>query len=237
MKNDDILLEAEALAVEALTQVEALLASRIKRAVAEARRRGRAVEELHAVRADDLCWLDIVKLYEEFGLPVPDNSVGSQQEMLKNCERYIRCMTTEGGNWPTYRELAGALGETLQALNSVHLRSWEHSEEQEERCAVCRTVRRATILSRQVEENYRCESPPEEQDPSVISSHWTDRERLRVIYAEAVLLARAKILGTQNITQRIAYLAAHAPEFLEMNRETFRDALQYLEEHKANILK
>lgn len=58
----------------------------------------------HAQKADDRCIEDDDRLYATVGLPPCDRRVGSKEEMLANCARFIdrRC---EGGGWPSYREL------------------------------------------------------------------------------------------------------------------------------------
>ncbi len=59
---------------------------------------------VHAEHADDLCWLDIDKIFLAAGLPIPDRKVGDKNAMLKNCERFISEMC-KNGNWKSYAEL------------------------------------------------------------------------------------------------------------------------------------
>lgn len=64
-----------------------------------------AIEEHRSQKADDRCIEDDDRLYAALGDGIKcDRSVGSKEEMLKNCARFIerRC---EGGKWPTYAEL------------------------------------------------------------------------------------------------------------------------------------
>jgi hypothetical protein len=63
-----------------------------------------AIRQVHSQRADDLCWMDVDKIFVAAGLPVPDRRVGDKEAMLKNCRRYIDTMC-QGGGWPTYAEL------------------------------------------------------------------------------------------------------------------------------------
>lgn len=94
-------LRAERDALEAECQrLEGVLAE----ATAERDRLLAAVKEHHSQRADDRCVEDDDRLYAAAGLPPCDRRVGSKEEMLANCARFIerRC---EGGGWPSYREL------------------------------------------------------------------------------------------------------------------------------------
>lgn len=69
-----------------------------------------AIKLHHSQKADDRCIEDDDKLYEAAGLPKCDRRVGSKEEMLKNCARFIekRC---EEGKWPTYAELEANIKE------------------------------------------------------------------------------------------------------------------------------
>lgn len=78
-----------------------------------------AVRELHQQKADDLCWMDLNKLYAAAGLPPGDFRVGSKPAMLVNCERYVQQVCIEGGPWKSYAELE-AENEALKAeLNAL----------------------------------------------------------------------------------------------------------------------
>jgi hypothetical protein len=62
-------------------------------------------------KADDRCIEDDDRLYEVLGDGIKcDRRVGSKEEMLANCKRFIerRC---EGGGWPSYAELETKLRE------------------------------------------------------------------------------------------------------------------------------
>ena len=62
------------------------------------------IRDVHAQHADDLCWMDIDKIFAAAGLPVPDRSVGDQAAMLSNCHRFVYGMC-KGGKWRSYDEL------------------------------------------------------------------------------------------------------------------------------------
>jgi hypothetical protein len=65
----------------------------------------KAVEDHRAQKADDRCIEDDDRLYETLGDGIRcDRRVGSKEEMLKNCARFInrRC---QQGHWPTYAQL------------------------------------------------------------------------------------------------------------------------------------
>ena len=64
-----------------------------------------AVKEHHDQKADDRCWMDDNKLYEAAGLPPADYKVGCKEEMLRNCERYVKNRCEDGGPWKSYAEL------------------------------------------------------------------------------------------------------------------------------------
>ena len=69
----------------------------------------------HSQKADDRCVEDDDRLYEAAGLPPCDRRVGSKEEMIKNCIRFIerRC---KQGYWPTYAELENRLSKLRKAL-------------------------------------------------------------------------------------------------------------------------
>lgn len=62
------------------------------------------VVEVHSQRADDLCWMDLVKIFAAAGLPTPDCRVGDKFAMLNNCERFVGTLES-GGPWKSYAEL------------------------------------------------------------------------------------------------------------------------------------
>lgn len=62
------------------------------------------VRDVHAQRGDDVCWLDIDRIFTAAGLPVPDRAVGDKTAMLANCRRFIDVMCS-GGEWKTYADL------------------------------------------------------------------------------------------------------------------------------------
>ena len=70
-------------------------------------------------RADDRCVEDDDRLYEALGDGIKcDRRVGSKEDMLANCKRFIerRC---EGGHWPSYRELENQLIEYRLTLRAA----------------------------------------------------------------------------------------------------------------------
>lgn len=62
------------------------------------------IKDVHKQHADDVCWMDIDRIFVAAGLPVPDRKVGDQEAMLKNCARFIPIMC-QGGKWKSYVEL------------------------------------------------------------------------------------------------------------------------------------
>jgi hypothetical protein len=72
---------------------------------AEVDRLKAAIKNHRAQKADDRCIEDDDRLYAALGDGIKcDRQVGSKEDMLKNCARFIdrRC---EAGKWPTYAEL------------------------------------------------------------------------------------------------------------------------------------
>lgn len=63
-----------------------------------------AIAEHHNQKADDRCIEDDDRIYAAVGLPPCDRRVGSKEQMLANCARFIerRC---EAGGWKSYQEL------------------------------------------------------------------------------------------------------------------------------------
>lgn len=62
------------------------------------------IKDVHGQYADDLCWLDIDRIFTAACLPVPDRKVGDKAAMKRNCERFIDEMC-KGGSWKSYAEL------------------------------------------------------------------------------------------------------------------------------------
>lgn len=70
-----------------------------------------AIRSHRSQRADDRCIEDDDRLYAVLRDGIKcDRRVGSKEEMLANCKRFIerRC---EGGGWPTYAELEAKIQE------------------------------------------------------------------------------------------------------------------------------
>ncbi len=63
-----------------------------------------AIREHHSQKADDRCIFDDQQLYLAAGLTSHDPHVGNQEEMLSNCNRFIKNRTLPG-KWPSYRDL------------------------------------------------------------------------------------------------------------------------------------
>lgn len=74
----------------------------------------KVIQEVHAARGDDVCWMDIDKIFVAAGLSVPDRRVGDKEAMLKNCKLFIDNMCA-GGKWKSYFELEREVA-TLQKL-------------------------------------------------------------------------------------------------------------------------
>lgn len=70
-----------------------------------------AIKTLRSQKADDLCWMDLNKLFAVLGDGVTgwDYRVGDKAAMLKNCERFVQNVCIDGGPWSTYAELEQAL--------------------------------------------------------------------------------------------------------------------------------
>lgn len=65
-----------------------------------------AIKLHRSQKFDDLCILDDNELYKVLHDGIfRDYRVGNQCEMLKNCERFIKNRTVDGGPWKTYAEL------------------------------------------------------------------------------------------------------------------------------------
>lgn len=62
------------------------------------------IKDVHAQHADDLCWMDIDRIFAAAGLPVPDRRVGNKEAMKRNCDRFIDVMCRDGV-WKSYAEL------------------------------------------------------------------------------------------------------------------------------------
>ena len=64
-----------------------------------------AIRKHRDQKADDRCVFDDEELYSVLNEPIPcDRRVGSKEEMLKNCKRFIETRCEQGG-WKTYQEL------------------------------------------------------------------------------------------------------------------------------------
>lgn len=80
-----------------------------------------AIKNHRAQRADDRCIEDDDRLYETLGDGIKcDRQVGSKEDMLKNCARFIdrRC---EAGKWPTYAELEAERDAARAELKAVRI--------------------------------------------------------------------------------------------------------------------
>lgn len=75
----------------------------------------KVIREVHSQRADDLCWMDIDRIFAAAGLPVPDRRVGDKAAMKVNCNRFIDTMCS-GGGWKAYAELEARISELESAL-------------------------------------------------------------------------------------------------------------------------
>lgn len=77
------------------------------------------VREIHKEVADDLCWLDIDRIFAAANLSIPDRRVGDKEAMHANCRRFIDTMC-EGGHWVSYKELSEDLLQTKKKLEDAH---------------------------------------------------------------------------------------------------------------------
>lgn len=73
------------------------------------------IRDVHAQHADDLCWMDVDRIFAAAGLPVPDRSVGDKDAMHANCRRFIDTLCT-GGKWRSYAELEASEAALRAAL-------------------------------------------------------------------------------------------------------------------------
>lgn len=62
------------------------------------------IHDVHQQIADDICWMDIDRIFTAAGLAVPDRRVGDPQAMLVNCQRFVSTLC-QGGKWRSYVEL------------------------------------------------------------------------------------------------------------------------------------
>ena len=76
------------------------------------------IREVHSQHADDLCWMDIDRIFAAAGLPVPDRKVGDKSAMLRNCELFIGVMC-QSGQWQSYAELEVELDRLKKLLGEA----------------------------------------------------------------------------------------------------------------------
>lgn len=62
------------------------------------------IREVHREIGDDICWMDIDKIFKAVDLEVPDRKVGDKFKMLGNCHRFIETMCQDG-DWIPYTDL------------------------------------------------------------------------------------------------------------------------------------
>jgi hypothetical protein len=77
------------------------------------------IKDVHGQRADDLCWMDIDRIFTAAGLPVPDRSVGDKDAMLKNCERFVRDHCIGKVSWQSYADLEAERNTYRDALREI----------------------------------------------------------------------------------------------------------------------
>jgi hypothetical protein len=95
-----------------------------------------AIREHRAQKADDRCIEDDDRLYAVLKDSVKcDRRVGSKEEMLKNCARFIdrRC---EAGNWPTYAQLEQRITSLRNMVDRL-TKYAQHAEYPEGDPAIC----------------------------------------------------------------------------------------------------
>jgi len=78
-----------------------------------------AVKRHHDQHGDDRCWLDDEELYLAFGLLPGDRRVGSKEEMLANCKRFVERRCEEGGPWKSYAALEAENDELRKKVEFV----------------------------------------------------------------------------------------------------------------------
>jgi len=85
--------------------------------------------DIHSQHADDLCWLDIDKIFAAAGLAVPDRRVGDKTAMLANCARFLDSMC-HNGKWKSYAELEAHLEQIEKAAKPAVeiLRDLQHND-------------------------------------------------------------------------------------------------------------
>lgn len=65
-----------------------------------------AIRKHRDQKGDDRCWMDDQELYAVLNDGnLGDNTVGDQEKMLKNCQRYVQLRCKGGGGWKSYAEL------------------------------------------------------------------------------------------------------------------------------------
>lgn len=77
----------------------------------------KVIREVHSQYADDVCWMDIDKIFLAAGLEVPDRKVGDKEKMKANCARFIDTMC-QGGNWKSYQELESEIEALKNSQNN-----------------------------------------------------------------------------------------------------------------------
>lgn len=80
----------------------------------------KTIREVHAQHADDLCWMDVDRIFVAAGLSVPDRRVGDKEAMKANCARFIDTMC-QGGQWRSYAELEAENARLRDALRAARL--------------------------------------------------------------------------------------------------------------------
>lgn len=76
------------------------------------------IREVHSQQADDVCWMDIDRIFAAAGLPVPDRTVGDKVAMLANCKRFIDTMCC-GGHWHSFAELRSDLAAANERIRTM----------------------------------------------------------------------------------------------------------------------
>lgn len=97
------------------------------------------IYDAHKQRADDICWMDMVKIFAAAGLPAPDPRIGDPVAMKKNCGRFVDTLQA-GGPWKSYAELMEWVAWLISNLNaSLMIPDWK--ADVEKRQEISRYVR------------------------------------------------------------------------------------------------
>jgi hypothetical protein len=87
----------------------------------------KVIADVHSQHADDLCWMDIDKIFVAAGLPVPDRRVGDKKAMKANCSRFIDVMCADG-KWKPYAQLEAEHAALVEFARDIS-RNYDHEDD------------------------------------------------------------------------------------------------------------